>query len=126
AANKHNWRVWRYPEAQVMKRGGIWWVNFDERCPAVFLSSLTADAVRAILIVAPAQSKIDQLLEIDVGPVEGLPFEGVVRIALPGPGYIPCTWLVTLSPTAFLDHIGNLSDTKLSRLDEALRRAGLE
>ncbi len=55
-----------------MKRGEIWWAQVDEPCPVVYLSALAADMVRAILIVAPAQRKIDWLLEIDVGALEGL------------------------------------------------------
>jgi len=109
-----------------MKRGEVWWAQVDERCPLVFLSPLSAEMARAILVVPPARRAIDQLIEIDIGAHEGLPFEGVVRIAFPEPNFIPCTWVTTLSIHAFLERAGTLSAEKLRRLDAALHRVGLE
>ncbi|MGW1553951.1 type II toxin-antitoxin system PemK/MazF family toxin, partial [Streptomyces sp. NPDC002346] len=31
-------------------------------------------------------------IEVTVGAGEGLPFEGVLRLAFPRPGFTPCTW----------------------------------
>src|SRR5262249_4267384 len=109
-----------------MKRGEIWRAEVDEPCSVVYLSAVDADMVRAILIVAPAQRKIDWVVEIDVGPLEGHSPEGVVRVALPRDGFIPCNWLVTLSRGRLLNRVGTLSSEQLGELDEVLRRAGLE
>jgi mRNA interferase MazF len=112
--------------SQFMKRGEVWWARVDERCPVVFLASLDTETARAILVVPSASRKIDQFIEIEVGEGEGLGIDGVVRIAFPKPDFIPCTWITTLSITAFLERAGRLSPENLHRLDAALQRAGLE
>src|SRR5262245_48584400 len=109
-----------------MNRGEVWWADVDERCPVVFLTPLGGGTARAILVVPPAEQKLDRFVEIAIGGDEGLPFEGVVRIAFPQPGFIPCHWLTTISVAAFRERAGTLSAAKLRTLDEALRRAGLE
>ena len=64
-------------------------------------------ALRAIQVVAAAPTDITGVaLEVAIGNVEGLPFEGVVRVALPRPGLVPCTWLTTLSRSDLLDAAG--------------------
>jgi mRNA interferase MazF len=110
-----------------VKRGEVWWAQVDERCPVVLLSQDGADKVRAIVVVAPASTSIDgHAVEVKVGAGEGLPLEGVVRVALPRPGRIKCSWLVTLSQTDLLERLGALSSAKLSQLNDVLRRAGPE
>lgn len=109
-----------------MQRGEVWWAQVDERCPVVVLSSPRAEVVRGILVVAPAPQTIDRFIEIPIGALEGLPVDGVVRIAFPEPGFIPCNWLVTVSPQRLLERTGALSPEKLRSLDDALRRAELE
>jgi mRNA interferase MazF len=109
-----------------VKRGEVWWAQVDERCPVVLLSSPGADVIRAILVVAPAERALEQFIEIPIGAMEGLPFDGVVRIAFPEPGFLPCNWLVTLSAHGLLQRIGTLSEEKRRSLDDALRRAELE
>lgn len=110
-----------------MKRGEVWWAHVDERCPVVLLSREGADKVRAILIVAPASTKIDRhCVEVTIGAGDGLPLEGVVRVALRRPSRINCSWLVTLQQVNLLARAGVLSSAKLRQLDDALRRAGLE
>jgi mRNA interferase MazF len=98
----------------------------QERCPVVLLSSPDGDVIRAILVVAPAERTLEQFIEIPIGVSEGLPFDGVVRIAFPEPGFLPCNWLVTLSARGLLQRIGALSQEKRRSLDDALRRAELE
>jgi mRNA interferase MazF len=60
------------------------------------------------------------------GPLEGLPYAGVVRVALPREGRIYCTWLLTLTPDHLIRPIGSLSAAKLRHLDNALRLAAIE
>ena len=107
-------------------RGEIWWAQIDERCPVVLLSRDGSDRVRAMMIVAPARTKIDgHAIEVRVGAREGLPFEGVLRVALPRQGRINCSWLVTLPQAALLERAGVLSSAKLGQFEDALRRAEL-
>ena len=56
--------------------------------------------------------------------MEGLPFEGVLRLVFPRPGFTPCTWLTTLSRDDLIERAGALSPAKLSEIDDALRAAG--
>src|SRR5262249_31670151 len=80
-----------------MRRGGVWWVEFDERRPVVLLSGEDPPGFRAMQVVAPADTDISGWgIEVAVGVQEGLPFEGVLRFAFPHPGFTPCTWLTTL------------------------------
>ena len=56
-----------------------------------------------------------------VGVPEGLPFDGVLRVAFPWPGFTPCTWLTTLSRDDLIERAGAVSTAKLSEIDDALR-----
>jgi mRNA interferase MazF len=108
-----------------MRRGEVWWVDFDERRPVVLLSEEGPSGFRAMQVVAPAGADISGLaVEVAVGVLEGLPFEGVLRLAFPRPGFTPCTWLTTLSRDDLIERAGALSPAKLSEIDDALRAAG--
>jgi len=108
-----------------MRRGEVWWAEFDERRPVVLLSEEGPSGFRAMQVVAPAGAGISGLgLEVAVGVLEGLPFEGVLRVVFPGLGFTPCTWLTTLSRGDLIERAGVLSPAKLSEIDEALRAAG--
>jgi mRNA interferase MazF len=138
-----------------VKRGEVWWALIDERRPVVLLSGGGASEFRAMQIVAPAsieerrgylllsgeqasESRAMQRVasagadirgvgvEVEIGTPEGLPYEGVVRVALPRDGHIFCTWLVTLTPEYLVERAGTLSSMKLGELDNALRLAGIE
>ncbi|MEV7001786.1 hypothetical protein AB0N62_29395 [Streptomyces sp. NPDC093982] len=75
-------------------------------------------------IVAPAGVDISGLgIEVTVGAGEGLPFEGVLRLAFPRPGFTPCTWLTTVSRDDLIERAAVLSSGKLSEIDDALRLA---
>ncbi|WP_442685524.1 hypothetical protein [Streptomyces pseudogriseolus] len=56
-----------------------------------------------------------------VGAGEGLPLEGVLRLAFPRPGFTPCTWLTTVSRDDLMERVAVLSSGKLSEIDDALR-----
>ncbi|MFE6511112.1 type II toxin-antitoxin system PemK/MazF family toxin [Nocardioides sp. NPDC057767] len=110
-----------------MQRGEIWWVEFDERRPVVLLSGDDLSAIQVMQVVAPAGVDVTGLaVEVTVGAPEGLPFEGVLRVALPRPGFTPCTWLTTLSRDELIERAGALSSAKLIEIDEALRLADPE
>ena len=108
-----------------MYRGEVWWVEFDERRPVVLLSEDEPSGFRAMQVVAPAGVDISGLgVEVAVGILEGLPFEGVLRFVFPRPGFTPCTWLTTLSRDDLIERAGALSSAKLSEIDDALRAGG--
>lgn len=110
-----------------MERGEVWWVLLDEQRPVVLLSSDEAAELRAIVIVAPAGTDItDVAIEVQLGNEEGFADEGVVRLALPRAGLIPCTWLVTVTHDDLIEQAGRLSPAKLCELTDALRLAQLE
>lgn len=108
-----------------MQRGEVWWVEFDERRPVVLLSEGDASGIRVMQVVAPAGVDISGLgVEVAVGAKEGLPFEGVLRFALPCPGFTPCTWLTTVSRDDLIERAGALPYAKLDEIEDALRLAG--
>ncbi|TNC23424.1 type II toxin-antitoxin system PemK/MazF family toxin [Amycolatopsis alkalitolerans] len=105
-----------------MRRGEVWWADFDERRPVVLLSEEDPSGFRAMQVVAPAHTDISGLgIEVAVGAQEGLPFDGVLRFGFPWPGVTPCTWLTTLSRKDLTERAGAVSAAKLSEIDHALR-----
>ncbi|MGW6575404.1 type II toxin-antitoxin system PemK/MazF family toxin [Streptomyces sp. NPDC054945] len=105
-----------------MQRGEVWWVQFDERRLVVLLSGDDASGFQVMQVVAPAGLDISDLgIEVTVGAGDGLPFEGVLRLAIPRPGFTPCTWLTTVSRDDLTERAATLSSTKLSEIDDALR-----
>lgn len=120
-----------------MKRGDIWWTPCDlafeddlwqgTSRPVALLSSGDAPEVRAMWIVAPAKGDIRGLVvELTVGREEGLPRDGVLRVALPQPGHILCDWLTTLESNDLLERAGALSHAKIRQLEENLRSARID
>ncbi|MFE2009821.1 type II toxin-antitoxin system PemK/MazF family toxin [Streptomyces sp. NPDC059491] len=107
-----------------MNRGDIWWVDFGERRPVVLLSDEEEFGFQAMQVVEPAGTDISGLgIEVPVGPLNGLPFEGVLRFALPQPGFTPCTWLTTVVRDDLVEQAGVLPPAKLTEVDEALHAA---
>ncbi|MER6194381.1 type II toxin-antitoxin system PemK/MazF family toxin [Streptomyces cyaneofuscatus] len=107
-----------------MRHGEVWWVQFDERRLVVVLSGDETSGFRVMQVVAPAGVDISGLgIEVTVGAGEGLPFEGVLRLAFPRPGLTPCTWLTTVSRDDLMERAAVLSSAKLSEIDDALRLA---
>ncbi|WP_327408045.1 type II toxin-antitoxin system PemK/MazF family toxin [Streptomyces sp. NBC_01281] len=108
-----------------MQRGEVWWVEFDKRRPVVLLSGDDAFGIQVMQVVARAGLDITGLgVEVAVGAVDGLPFEGVLRFALPRPGFTPCTWLTTVSRHDLIERAGVLSSAKVSEIGSALRLGG--
>ncbi|MFD5537250.1 type II toxin-antitoxin system PemK/MazF family toxin [Streptomyces sp. NPDC127079] len=107
-----------------MQRGEVWRVGGDERRLFVLLSGDDASGIRAMQVVAPAGVDMSGLgVEVRVGTMEGLPFEGVLRFAFRRPGFTPCTWLTTVSRDDLIERVAVLSSAKLSEIDDALRLA---
>ncbi|SNX66345.1 mRNA interferase MazF [Streptomyces sp. TLI_55] len=107
-----------------MRRGEVWWVGSDERRLFVLLSGDDASGIRAMQVVEPAGVDISGLgVEVRVGAMDGLPFEGVLRLAFPRPGFTPCTWLTTVSRDDLIERAAVLSSAKLSEIDDALHLA---
>lgn len=105
-----------------MRRGEVWWAEFDERRPVVLLSEEDPSGLRAMQVVAPADTDISGLgVEVAVGVQEGLPFDGVLRFGIPWPGSTPCTWLTTLRREDLIERAGAVSAAKLDEIDDALR-----
>jgi mRNA interferase MazF len=105
-----------------MRRGEVWWAEFDERRPVVLLSGEDPSGFRAMQVVAPADTDISGWgIEVAVGVREGLPFDGVLRFAFPRPGFTPCTWLTTLTREDLIERAGAVSAAKLSEIDDAVR-----
>ncbi|WP_255308323.1 type II toxin-antitoxin system PemK/MazF family toxin [Streptomyces marincola] len=110
-----------------MRRGEVWWADFDEQRAVVLLSEEEASGFLAMQVVAPAGTDLSGVaVEVAVGAPEGLPLEGVLRVALPRPGLIPCTWLVTLAREDLIGQAGVLPSAKLSEIEDALRLGGLK
>jgi mRNA interferase MazF len=105
-----------------MRRGEIWWVEFDEQRPVVLLSGAGPSGFLAMQVVAPADTDISGLgIEVEVGVSEGLPFDGVLRFVFPRPGLTPCTWVTTVGPEDLIERAGTVPAAKLSEIDDALR-----
>jgi mRNA interferase MazF len=108
-----------------MQRGEVWWVEFDERRPVVLLSEDELGGFVVMQVVAPADSDISEWgVEVALGILEGLPFEGVLRFGFPWPGFTPCTWLTTLRREDLIERAGVLSAAKLSEIEDARSAAG--
>jgi mRNA interferase MazF len=108
-----------------VQRGEVWWVEFDERRLVVLLSADDGSGIQAMQVVAPAGVDVSGLgVEVQVGAMDGLPFEGVLRFAFPRPGFTPCTWLTTMSRDDLIERAAVLSSAKLSEIEDALRLGG--
>ncbi|MCK9921994.1 type II toxin-antitoxin system PemK/MazF family toxin [Frankia sp. AgPm24] len=108
-----------------MRYGEVWWADFGERRLVVLLSGESTCGFRAMRVVEPAGTDLGDLaVEVAVGAPEGLPYEGVLRVALPRPALIPCTWLVTLTREDLIERAGVLPTAKLDEIEELLRLGG--
>ena len=107
-----------------MRRGEVWWAELDEPRPVVLLSGDAASGFEALQVVAPSGIDISGLgIEVSIGDVEGLPHEGVLRLGLPNPDFLFCTWLTTVTPGSLIRQAKVLAPEKLQEIDEALRRS---
>jgi mRNA interferase MazF len=104
-----------------MQKGEVWWAEFDERRLVVLLSEEEPSGFQAMQVVAPSDTDISGLgIEVAVGVLEGLPFDGVLRFGFSWPGFTPCTWLTTLRRDDLIERAGAVSTAKLSEIGDAL------
>jgi mRNA interferase MazF len=109
-----------------MQTGEVWWVDFDERRPAVLLSAENTSEFLAMQVVPSAGAEIDGVAaEVMIGAPEGLPFEGVLRVAFPRPGFAPCTWLLSVTREDLVERVSSLPAAKLAEIENLVRLGGL-
>jgi mRNA interferase MazF len=139
-----------------MKRGELWWAQFDDRRPVALLSGGAGREFQAVQIVAPAapaekqgfvlmsgEQAVDADerrriveaagpdaraigIEVFFGAQEGLAEDGVVRVGLPIDGKIFCTWMLSLGGEYLIERIGVLSPAKQRELDVAMELSRAE
>ena len=84
------------------------------------------DPIRGVIVVPPTPNPMEGVtVEVFLGATEWLGAEGVVRAALPRPGFLPCSWLVALSTVDLIERAAVLSPEKLGEVEDVLRRGGL-
>ena len=112
-----------------MHPGEAWWAELDERRLFVLLSGDEAAGFQA-MPVAPATVSLGGLgIEVAVGAPDGLPVDGVLRFGFRRPGFVPCTWLTTLSAGDLIEQASDWTpDTaaRFSAIRDALRRGELQ
>jgi mRNA interferase MazF len=101
---------------EIVNRGDIWTAAFDHLRPGVVLSILDNNDLRCVVAVEPANEDISGIaVEVDLG-LNGL----VVRVALPRPGQINCTWIATWSQEDLVEKVGTLSSAKLNEVENLI------
>ena len=101
---------------EIVNGGDVWMAAFDHLRPVVVLSRLDNDDLRCVVAVEPANEDISGVaVEVDLG-LNGL----VVRVALPRPGQINCTWVLTSSQNDLIEKVGTLSSAKLNEVENLI------
>jgi len=89
---------------------------FDHLRPVVVLSRLDNDDLRCVVAVEPANEDISGVaVEVDLG-LNG----HVVRVGLPRPGHINCTWVLTSSQEDLIEKVGTVSSAKLIEVENLI------
>jgi mRNA interferase MazF len=117
--------------------GEVWWSMADPEWPIVLLSGEESGEFRAVQVVAPAteaqkrgfvilspeeaadpakRALADAGVEVPLGADEGLAHAGVIRVALPQPGRIFCTWEMSVTRDDLVERAGALPAGKMRRL----------
>jgi len=101
---------------EIVNPGDIWTAAFDHLRPVVVLSRLDNDDLRRVVAVEPANEDISGVaVEVDLG-LNGY----VVRVALPRPGQINCTWILTSWQEYLVEKVGTLSSAKLDEVENLI------
>jgi mRNA interferase MazF len=128
-----------------VRSGEVWWARLDGRMPVVLLPGgqairvvrpATPEQRRGFLVLSDVDARTRNRMiaaaglsigavgaEVPVGTAEGLPFEGVVRVAFPRAGRIFCTWETAVTAGDLLERAGVLGPEKQRRLDIVMRLA---
>ena len=104
-----------------MRRGEVWWADLplpDRRRPVVLLSCDLAYDIRGFVTIAPVTTHISRIsAEVCLGPIDGLPREGVVNLDN----------INTIDKGMLQQFIVGLTEEKICAVEEALRFAlGME
>lgn len=135
----------RTGRGMTARPGEVWWARLDVRAPVVLLPGggairvvrpATAEEKRGFLVLTGAEAADDRVRERLVAAagrtvaavgaevaIDGLPFEGVVRVAFPRAGQIFCTWETAVTADDLIERIGALSPGTQRRLETVLRLA---
>jgi mRNA interferase MazF len=107
---------WAPETEEIVYPGDIWMVAFDHLRPVIVLSRLANKALQCVVAVEPANEDISGVaVEVD------LDFDGhVVRVALPRPGHINCTWIFTTPQEDLVEKVGRLSSAKLTEVENLI------
>ncbi len=101
---------------EIVNPGDIWTAALDHLRPVIVLSRLDNNDLRCVVAVEPANEDISGVaVEVDLG-LNG----HVVRVALPRPGQINCTWILTLSQEDLVEKVGTLSSAKLNEVENLI------
>ncbi|XVU21342.1 hypothetical protein ACQPZJ_29220 [Actinoplanes sp. CA-054009] len=118
-----------------MNPGEVWRTTLDPSWPVVLL----ADDLTAIQVVAPATeaqksgytllspSEAEHASPTGLAGIEvplGLSPAGVIRVALPHPNHIFCTWQVSLTPESLTGYVCTLPPETFSQVELAVRLSG--
>lgn len=107
-----------------MRRGEVWWAEFDEARPVVLIEGDEASGFQAMQIVPASGVDISGLgIEVPIDAIEGLPYEGVLRLGFAHPDFLFCTWLTTVTTESLIERAAVLPPAKVAEIDEALRLA---
>ncbi|MEV0251885.1 hypothetical protein AB0H76_35220 [Nocardia sp. NPDC050712] len=102
--------------------GEVWWAEFGERRAVVLLDGDESSGFQALQIVPASGIDIDGLgIEVQIGTIEGVRYQGVVRLGFPNPDAVSCTWLTTVSAESLIARATVLTTAKLDEIDTALR-----
>lgn len=97
-----------------MRRGEVWWAQFDSplgRRPVLLLFRDQAYQVREFILIAPLTTRIRRIpTEVPLGPKDGLPKRCVVNLDV----------LATIPKTILRQRIATLSPEKKHAVDQAL------
>jgi mRNA interferase MazF len=105
-----------------MRRGEVWWAEFDERRPVVLLDGDESSGFQALQIAPASGVDIRGLgIEVQIGAIEGLPYDGVVRLGFPNPDFVFCSWLSTVNAESLIERATVLTTATLDKIDAALR-----
>lgn len=109
-----------------MRRGEVWWVEFDELRPVVLVGGDETSGFQAIQVVPPSGVDISGLgVEVPIGAIDGLAYEGVLRLGFPNPDFLFCTWLTSVTAASLVRRASVLAPATLEEIDEALRLCSL-
>ncbi len=101
---------------KIVSRGDLWTAVFDEVRLVVVLARVGRNALQCVVAVKRANEDISGIaVEVDLG-LNDL----VVRVALPRPGRINCTWMLTASQDDLVEKVGTLSPARLNEVENLI------